>query len=416
MKIKNNLLVVLVLIVASCSDSNKSTNLEVSLHDKPLLEVQIQPRSVPNPNKNAYYGDLHVHTENSFDAYTFGTISTPADAYKYAQGYPIQHPSGYLIQLSKPLDFYAVTDHGIFMGLMKEAADTTSKFSQYEFTKPLHNLNESGGTGFFSLIKRQGLFRPFGEEVRAGLEDGSIDLSLILEVGRTVWQQTIKAADDAYVPGTFTTFAAYEYTPSLDLYNNYLHRNVIFKDTKNLPAQLFTRNNSQDPEDLWDWMNQLRSNGVESLAIPHNTNISGGAAFSLNDYHGGPIDEEYAQNRALNEPLVEITQVKGTSETHPLLSKNDEWAAFEAKTGVEAEKLVNNLRGGYVRDAYLRGLTLAEKGLTNPFKFGLIGSSDSHVGGPSDSEEFYFSKVGMLDGTAELRGCLLYTSPSPRDS
>ena len=117
-------------------------------------------------------------------------------------------------------------------------------------------------------------------------------------------------------------------------------------------------------------MNQLRSNGVESLAIPHNTNISGGAAFSLNDYHGGPIDEEYAQNRALNEPLVEITQVKGTSETHPLLSKNDEWAAFEAKTGVEAEKLVDNLRGGYVRDAYLRGLTLAEKGLTNPYKFG----------------------------------------------
>ena len=96
------------------------------------------------------------------------------------------------------------------MGLMKEAADTTSEFSQYEFTKPLHNLNESAGTGFFSLIKRQGLFRPFGEKVRSGLEDGSIDLSLILEVGRTVWQKTIKAADDAYVPGTFTTFAAYE--------------------------------------------------------------------------------------------------------------------------------------------------------------------------------------------------------------
>ena len=156
MKIINSLLLVFVLIIASCSDANKSKNSEVSLHDKPLLEVQIQPRPLPNPNKNAYYGDLHVHTENSFDAYTFGTISTPADAYKYAQGYPIQHPSGYLIQLSKPLDFYAVTDHGIFMGLMKEAADTTSKFSQYEFTKPLHNLNESGGTGFFSLIKRQG--------------------------------------------------------------------------------------------------------------------------------------------------------------------------------------------------------------------------------------------------------------------
>ena len=354
MKTKNNLLAVFALLIASCSDVNNSKNFEVSLHDKPLLEVQTQPRPLPNPDKNAYFGDLHVHTENSFDAYTFGTISTPVDAYKYARGHAIQHPSGYLIQLSRPLDFYAVTDHGVFMGLMKEAADTTSEFSKYEFTKPLHNLNESGGTGFRDLIKRGGLFKPFGEKVREGVADGTIDESLILEVGRTVWQKTIKAADDAYVPGTFTTFAAYEYTSSFELYDKYLHRNVIFKNTKNLPTRLFTRADNQDPEALWDWMNGLRSNGVESLAIPHNSNISGGASFSLNDYNGGPIDEEYAKNRSLNEPLVEITQVKGTSETHPLLSKNDEWAAFEVKTGVEAEKLLSNLKGSYVRDAYLK--------------------------------------------------------------
>jgi len=406
MKIKNNLLVVFMLIIASCSDANKSTNLEVSLHDKPLLEVQIQPRPLPNPDKNAYFGDLHVHTENSFDAYTFGTISTPVDAYKYAQGHAIPHPSGYHIQLSRPLDFYAVTDHGVFMGLMKEAANTSSEFSKYEFTKPLHNINESVGDGLFSLIKRSGLFRPFAEKIREGLDDGTIDGSLIDEVGRSVWQKTIKAADEAYAPGTFTTFAAYEYTSSFDLYDKYLHRNVIFKDTKDLPAKIFTRADSQDPEELWDWMDLLRSRGVESLAIPHNSNISGGAAFALNDYNGGPIDEEYAKKRFLNEPLVEITQVKGTSETHPLLSKNDEWAAFEVKTGIE-EKLVSNLqKGSYVRDAYLRGLSLAEKGLTNPYKFGLIGSSDSHVGGPSDTEEVYFSKVGLLDGTAELRGSI----------
>ena len=406
MKTKNNLLAVFTLLIASCSDVNNPKNSEVSLHDKPLLEVQTQPRPLPNPDKNAYFGDLHVHTENSFDAYTFGTISTPVDAYKYARGHAIQHPSGYLIQLSRPLDFYAVTDHGVFMGLMKEAADTTSEFSKYEFTKPLHNLNESGGTGFRDLIKRGGLFKPFGEKVREGVADGTIDESLILEVGRTVWQKTIKAADDAYVPGTFTTFAAYEYTSSFELYDKYLHRNVIFKNTKNLPTRLFTRADNQDPEALWDWMNGLRSNGVESLAIPHNSNISGGASFSLNDYNGGPIDEEYAKNRSLNEPLVEITQVKGTSETHPLLSKNDEWAAFEVKTGVEAEKLLSNLKGSYVRDAYLRGLTLSEKGLTNPYKFGLIGSSDAHVGGPSDTEEVFHSKVGLLDGTAELRGSI----------
>ena len=406
MKIKNNLLFVFVLIVASCSDSNKSTNLEVSLHDKPLLQVEIQPRPLPNPNKNAYFGDLHVHTANSFDAYTFGTISSPADAYKYAQGYPILHPSGFLIQLSRPLDFYAVTDHGVFMGLMKEAADTTSEFSKYELAKPLHNLNESVNDGLFSLIKRAGLFRPFGQAVRKGLDDGTIDSSIIEEVSKSVWQQTIKAADEAYAPGTFTTFAAYEYTSSFDLYDKYLHRNVIFKDTKDLPAKIFTRADSQDPEELWDWMNLMRSKGIESLAIPHNSNISGGATFALIDYNGGPIDEEYTKKRALNEPLVEITQVKGTSETHPLLSKNDEWAAFEVKTGMEEEKLISNLKGSYVRDAYLRGLSLAEKGLSNPYKFGLIGSSDTHVSGPSDSEEVFFSKVGILDATAELRGSI----------
>ena len=126
-------------------------------------------------------------------------------------------------------------------------------------------------------------------------------------------------------------------------------------------------------------MDNLRNDGVESLAIPHNSNISGGSAFALNDYNGGPIDEEYTNKRAFNEPLTEITQVKGTSETHPLLSKNDEWAAFEAKVGHEGEKLISNLKGSYVRDAYLRGLTLAKKGITNPYKFGLIGSSDSHA-------------------------------------
>ncbi len=140
------------------------------------------------------------------------------------------------------------------------------------------------------------------------------------------------------MPGTFTTFAGYEYTSSIDLYEKYLHRNVIFRETKNLPAKLFSRLDSQDPEKLWDWMDKLRGNGVESLAIPHNSNISGGATFSLNDYSGDPMDEAYTKKRALNEPLTEITQVKGTSETHPLLSKNDEWAAFEVKTGHEGEK------------------------------------------------------------------------------
>ena len=114
---------------------------------------------------------------------------------------------------------------------------------------------------------------------------------------------------------------------------------MSYLEITELPAKIFTRADSQDPEELWNWMNLMRSKGVESLAIPHNSNISGGAAFALTDYNGGPIDDEYTKKRAINEPLVEITQVKGTSETHPLLSKNDEWAAFETKTGMEEESL-----------------------------------------------------------------------------
>ncbi len=405
MKIKNYLYLVIILSFAACSDPNEFEHFKDALKDEPLKVSQLQSRPQANSDKNAYFGDLHVHTANSLDAYTFGTITSPADAYRYAQGGAILHPSGYQIQLSRPLDFYAVTDHAYFLGLLNEAADTNSKFSRYEISKPIHNLNNPAGTGFISLMKRANFFRPLTRSIVDGIENGEIDGSLVSDIGRSVWQETINAADNAYNPGIFTTFAGYEYTSGTGIYNNYLHRNVIFRETQNLPTTLFSREDP-DPEKLWDWMDRLRRDGIESLAIPHNTNMSGGVAFSKNDYNGGPIDQEYVKKRALNEPLVEITQVKGTSETHPLLSKNDEWAAFEAKTGVKDEELLSNLRGSYVRDAYLRGLSLKKKGIGNPFKFGVIGSSDTHVSGPSESEELFFSKAGLLDGKPDLRGSI----------
>ena len=268
----------------------------------------------------------------------------------------------------------------------------------------MHDLNKTVSNSIFSILKRNGLFRAFGAELAAGVEDGSIDRDIIQNVGNSVWKKTIKAANDAYKPGVFTTFAGYEFTSSVELYDNYLHRNVIFKNTKNLPERIFSRADSLNPEKLWDWMDGLRESGVESLAIPHNSNISGGSAFSMNDYNGGPIDEAYVNQRLRNEPLTEITQAKGTSETHPFLSKNDEWANFEAKTNVEGENLISNLKGSYVRDAYLRGLMFEEMSLSNPYKFGVIGSSDTHVAGGSYTEETHFSKIGLLDGEPYLRG------------
>ncbi len=228
--------------------------------------------------------------------------------------------------------------------------------------------------------------------------DGSIDTAVTDAVTKSAWLDTIRSADEAYVPGSFTTFAAYEYTTSTDDMGN-LHRNVIFRDTDKLPAVPFSRFNSQDPEGLWNWMDALRAEGIESLAIPHNSNGSNGQMFKLVDWAGNPMDDDYSTQRLRNEPLVEITQIKGTSDTHPLLSTNDEWANFEIAPYRVATTLYSEPAGGYVRDAYLRGLQLAAGGVVNPYTFGLIGASDTHNSATAPDERTYFSKVGMLDGT-----------------
>ena len=173
---QHKLLFLIIFILISCSETNYQTHSsKLTPEVKLMIEKDIASKSAPNPYKNAYFGDLHVHTENSFDAYTFGTIASPNDAYKYARGKAIKHPTGYLIQLSRPLDFYAVTDHGIFMGIIKEAADTTSKISRYELAKPLHNLNENVNSDILSIISRAGKFRPFAQKLGNSIQDGTID-------------------------------------------------------------------------------------------------------------------------------------------------------------------------------------------------------------------------------------------------
>ena len=157
------LFLILTTWLAGCSESDKALNPQKS--DLDISHTQF--KSEPNPDKNAYFGDLHVHTSNSFDAYTFGTLASPSDAYRFAQGEAIPHPTGYKIQLKKPLDFYAVTDHAVFLGIIKEAADTTSEFSKYEFTEPMHDLNKEVSNSIFSILKRSGLFRGFGGALRA---------------------------------------------------------------------------------------------------------------------------------------------------------------------------------------------------------------------------------------------------------
>ena len=358
-----------------------------------------------NPERNAYFGDLHVHTKYSFDAYAFGTLATPYDAYRFAKGEAIQHPAGFDMQLSEPLDFYGVTDHGMFMGVAPVAADTSSDISKYPFAQVVHDLNAPDNMGRWSVLDRM---RSFGlaRALSLAIVEGEVDPEEPLSITRNAWADSINAADMYNDPGRFTTFVAYEYTTTSDD-NGSLHRNVVFESSNRVPEVPFSRMHSRNPEDLWDWMDTLREAGVESLAIPHNSNKSNGHMFKLVDWAGDPIDDEYAVQRIRNEPLVEITQIKGTSETHPALSNRDEWADFElvSTRGVGMGKpMPSKPEGSYVRQALRRGLELEAQGVTNPYRFGVIGSSDTHTGAAQNDESNFSSKLGLLSAEPQLRG------------
>ena len=347
--------------------------------------------------RSPYYGDLHVHTEYSFDGYAMGTQATPYDAYRFAKGEAITNPGGFDMQLSRPLDFYAVTDHAMFLGLAKASAETVTEFSKNDFASPYHGLNDADNydTDFVSMMRRLGTFAGFLPSAVAGVRSGEIDRDEVLGVIRSAWEDIIDAAEEFNDPGNFTTFVAYEYTAStLDMGN--LHRNVIFKGSDKLPREPFSRFHSVNPEDLWDWMDELRDMGVESMSIPHNSNGSNGQMFKLEDWAGNPLDDAYAEQRMRNEPVVEITQVKGTSETHPLLSNRDEFAGFEIMPYRVATNALSAVNGSYVREALLNGLSLEQSGITNPYKFGFIGSSDTHSGAAAIEEDNYVSKLGLL--------------------
>ena len=355
--------------------------------------------------RRAYFGDLHVHTTYSFDAYAFGTLATPYDAYRFAKGEAIANPAGFNMQLSRPLDFYAVTDHGMFLGLAEAAADTSTEFSKNPFSEPYHGLNapENMGASVLDVLDRMRTFGSFMPAAVSQIRSGELARDEVLGVVRSAWRDSIDAADEFYDPGAFTTFAAYEYTSSTDDRGN-LHRNVVFQDTNKLPREPFSRLHSRNPEDLWQWMDDLRAKGVESLAIPHNSNGSNGQMFKLVDWAGDPLDDDYAQQRNRNEPIVEITQIKGTSETHPMLSSKDEFASFEIMPYRVATNALSQVEGSYVREALLNGLAFEQQGMTNPYQFGFIGSSDTHTGASQNVESNFVSKLGLLSGTAEKRG------------
>ena len=437
MKYLRNLIILIVglyvltlgLIYVDVYDSRPVISLFKKMQSDSALEVvdfsvdsskNSNSRPLPNRDRNPYYGDLHVHTKYSFDAYVFGVTASPDDAYRYAKGAAVKHPLGYEMKLQEPLDFYAVTDHGFYMGMIQAYADTSTDISQNDFAEPFHNLNrldnltvESAGerSNIFSSVLGATIIKPypdwhpnllkayFSRNTQGALRSFDYDIH------KSAWADVARSANEHNDPGNFTTFIGYEFTTSTDIEGGNLHRNVIFESSK-ASIRPWTRIDSINPEDLWTWQDRLREKGVDTISMPHNSNGSNGQMFEMESFKGNALDVEYAEKRMRNEPLVEITQVKGTSETHPLLSPDDEWADFEimdVRVG-SRPPTYSKPSGSYVREAYLNGLTLEFTKQGNPYKFGLIGSTDTHVVASSLDESNYWSKVGLLDGDPENRG------------
>ena len=359
---------------------------------------------VRNPHRNPYFGDVHVHTRFSVDAYLFGTRTSPDDAYNFAKGEAIPHATGRSMQLIKPLDFQAVTDHGFYLGVITELAESGGPGSDHPLAVAARNIRTPADS--------RAAFTEMVNHLRSTRGDQP-DPLLRQDISARAWQEIIASAERHNTPGEFTTLVAYEYTTSGPQAQN-LHRNVIFRDA-NVPDLPFSRLDSADPEDLWRWMDANRDAGIESLAIPHNSNASDGMMFDRVRFDGSPMDADYAAMRMRNEPLVEQTQVKGTSDTHPLLSPNDEWADFEIMPIRVASPLASKPEGSYVRHAYRRGLEMQATEGYNPYRFGLVGASDTHNSAGSFREDDYWSKTGVSDITPEQRGSVPLADPDVSD-
>jgi hypothetical protein len=376
----------------------------------------VLPPAVPAADypANVYFGDLHIHTRYSFDAYLLGTLVTPDESYRFAKGETIESSFGIEMALEEPLDFYAVTDHAMFLGVVPQWADPTTDVGKLEGARPYHGINEGDNLTPWSAQKRGVLFREtFGslartpgtpaQQAAAKAQDHPAAAFAAFDdaAHRAAWQDIIGAAERHNEPSKFTTFVAYEWTASTPAPESAAyHRNVIFGSSQ-APERPFSRFDSSNPEDLWAWMDAQRAAGIDSLAIPHNSNGSNGQTFKQRYSDGRPIDQAHSTMRARNEPLVEITQKKGTSETHPRLSTRDEWADFEIlNTRKGKVSQFSRPSGSYVREALINGLALDQEGRGNPFKFGFVGATDSHTGTTSVVESAFF------DNTPENRGSI----------
>jgi hypothetical protein len=346
----------------------------------------------PDASLEAFFGETHVHTSWSLDSYLgFGVRGGPKAFYDYARGGPVERAGGLTVQLRSPLDWAATTEHAEYLGAVQSALDPDSRLSGTLAGRSLKFGNRIDSMATYKLLA---VTLVKGYPMRELMAPDVLD---------TYWKKLVEIADEYYEPGVFTTFAAYEWTSTPQTAN--LHRNIFFADSGAVPDKPFSAIDSDDPRDLWKWMDAQREEGNELLAIAHNPNLSNGRMFTTDaDDRGRPIDRAWAEARMRNEPLVELKQVKGQSETTPFLSPNDEFANYEVfiwqllgGTGAPRQ------HGSYVRQAYRDGLALGRHLGANPYKFGVVSGSDVHNVAIPYRQDDYFGVHGTVDDSPEER-------------
>jgi hypothetical protein len=370
--------------------------------EKTVRKPSYSPYAGRNFPTRPFFGDTHLHTAVSFDAGAFGARLNPPDAYRLARGEEITASSGQQVKLSRPLDFLVVADHSDNMGFFPKLLSGDPKV-----------LADVTGRKWYDMIQ-SGQGADAAIQMIVAFSQGTFPKALLFEPGtapyRTTWRETIAAAEAANEPGRFTAFIGYEWTSNTG--GNNLHRNVIFRDGEARasmvePFTVLPPLGSDNPRDLWQWMAAYEERtGGDVLAIAHNGNLSNGRMFPLiESFTGQPIDRAYAETRARWERLYEATQIKGDGEAHPFLSPNDEFADYETwdkgNLDLSEAKRPEMLEFEYARSALKNGLKLEQELGSNPYKFGMIGSTDAHTGLTAVEEENFFGKVSSTEPSPE---------------
>lgn len=348
-----------------------------------------------------FFGDTHLHTALSLDAGAAGAKLLPADAYRFAKGQELVSNTGQKAKLSRPLDFLVVSDHSDQMGLITDLKSGKPELLTNPMAKKWYDMMNTGQEG------------PAAMDIITTFAQGKFPKEIMYNPGSpgytATWQGIIKAAEEANEPGSFTAFIGYEWTSLVNGAN--MHRNIVFRDNADKASQVEPFTNyppgSSNPRDLWRWMTAYeQKTGGQVLAIAHNGNLSNGIMFPLiESFNGKPLDLEYAEARAKRERIYEVTQMKGDGETHPYLSPNDEFANFErwdkGNLDLTEAKKPEMLQFEYARSALMNGLKVESELGVNPYKFGLIGSTDSHTALTTADDNNFFGKMPASEPRAD---------------